>query len=134
MEFSNSNGLFHEDSMLKFFALSLKGNARDWFSNLGKGMFASLAEFLEAFCTRWEYGYDFCFPSFNKSENFMMHKKLLKRVLVQPSTMKPVLKKESPALFLKMIRCNNPPCGCYKPMLAAVMFWVISGLRLLSNT
>jgi hypothetical protein len=34
LEFNKSNGLFHEDVIMKFFALSLKGYANDWFMSL----------------------------------------------------------------------------------------------------
>jgi hypothetical protein len=55
IEYYKKNDFLHEDVMAKYFFMSLKGFAKEWFESLGKGMFASFAEFLEAFCARWDH-------------------------------------------------------------------------------
>jgi hypothetical protein len=53
--FCKKNDFFHEDVMMKFFMINLRGSAQMWYEILGKGMFSSFAEFLEAFCASWDY-------------------------------------------------------------------------------
>jgi hypothetical protein len=53
--YCKKNDFLHEDVMMKYFSMSLKGSADIWYESLGKGMFLSFAEFLEAFCLRWDY-------------------------------------------------------------------------------
>jgi hypothetical protein len=61
--------------MMKFFALSLKRDARRWFESLGKGKISSFAGFVEAFCRRWALMImsNGC-PLLKDSSKYMVHK------------------------------------------------------------
>jgi hypothetical protein len=53
--YCKKNYFLHEDVMMKYFSMSLKGSGHMWYEGIGKGMFPSFVEFLEAFCLRWDY-------------------------------------------------------------------------------
>jgi len=52
--FYKNNDFFHEDVMMKVFMINLRGSTQMRYEILGKGMFSSFAEFLEAFCASWD--------------------------------------------------------------------------------
>jgi hypothetical protein len=54
-EYCKKNDFLHEDVMMKFLSMSLKGSSQMWYESLGKCMFSAFAGFLEAFCASWDY-------------------------------------------------------------------------------
>lgn len=40
--------------MMKYFMMILRESVQMWYESLGKGMFTSFTEFLEAFCASWD--------------------------------------------------------------------------------
>jgi hypothetical protein len=84
IEYCKKNDFLHEDVMMKFLSMSLKGSAQMWYEGLGKGMFSSFAEFLEAFCASWDYDSTGWLPLVHEIEELYYAQRLIEDGLGLP--------------------------------------------------
>jgi hypothetical protein len=82
IEYYKKNDLLHEDVMMKFLTMSLKGFAQMWYESLGKGMFTSFEEFLGALCASWDSDSKSWLPLIQEIEKLYVARKLLEEDLM----------------------------------------------------
>jgi len=76
MEFNNNDRLFDEGILMNFFAIILKENASNWSNSLGKEMFSSFENFIQALCTCWDCVPKQCLPIIQNIGKFLDEQRL----------------------------------------------------------